>query len=440
MKASARDLARKILRRVERDGAFANRAVAGVLDSEPTLASADRALLKELVYGVLRHRRILDHVIGQHLKQTSPLKAELRDILRMAVYQQLFLERIPEYAAVDEAVSASRRLSGKKVGGFVNAVLRRVDSEDLQRKLPPPGIRRFALCHSLPDRWAKRIARELEPDELEAYGTAINQRAKLTIRTNRSRMNRDDLALQLRADGASIDLCTISEDGLFLSGLDRPFASPSFASGYWSVQDEAAQLAAQLLEPEEGSCVLDGCAGLGGKSTHLAALVGSDGTVISGDRDPRKLAELRTEAQRLGLKCDTREMDLCSPESMKGISPDAILLDAPCSASGLFRRHPERRYRREELSLSKIIAVQRRMLEVAVGGLGSGGRLVYAVCSVLSVEGREQIESLLADYPQLSLEPPISSSLKGVFESGMQTLWPHRHGTDGFFLARLKVN
>lgn len=441
MSPSSRDLALKILRRVERDGAFANRALASTLDSEAQLSASDRALLKELVYGVLRHRRLLDHVIGQYLRQSSPLKPEVRDILRLALYQIFYLDRIPRYAAVDEAVSESRRLCGKKVAGFVNAILRRVDLKDFQRDLPKKNVASFALRHSLTDKWAKRIAKELSVDELEEYGLSINQRSRLTIRVNRARLTRDELALQLQNAGATVEFCPYSVDGLFLSRIDRPFALSSFAKGHWSVQDEAAQLAALLLAPKAGHRILDGCAGLGGKSTHLAALMGDHGEIVSADRDPRKLAELRAEAQRLGLKCiTTREMDLCAEQSLQGLSLDGILLDAPCSASGLFQRHPERRYRRDELGIADIASVQRRMLDVAAEALGPGGILVYAVCSVLAAEGRQQIEHFLADNPRLGLDPPTSGPLAPLFPNGMQTLWPHRHRTDGFFLARLKVN
>jgi len=312
MKLDARQIARRVLLRVGRDQAFANLVLSAELHRARHLDGAERGLATELTYGVLRHQRQLDHALGQHAaRPLQQLDPESLVSLRVAAYQLLLLDRIPAYAAVNDAVEAIRRARGPRVAGFANAVLRRVDRADLTRSLPEDEVQRLAVECSLPDPLARRLCDQLGLAEARALGMEILGRAPLTARVNTLRTSTPELEGQLTGQGARVEPGRWSADALHVQGLPEPFVSSSYLDGLWTAQDEAAQLVSQVLGPRPGETVLDACAGVGGKSTHLAALMGNEGRVHSVDPSARKLELLREHCLRLGVTCcETRAADL----------------------------------------------------------------------------------------------------------------------------------
>ncbi len=450
-----------MLQRVRRDEAYATLALAGELERARGLSAADRALTTQLVYGVLRRRGQLDELLAARLSRPlSQVDPEVLDVLRLAAYQLLALDRVPAYAAVDEAVSAVRGLRGQRVAGFVNAVLRRIEREadgrDLDALLaalpaPSSAAARIARVAGLPLELARAWSRQLGEVEAQALGQALLEPARLTLRTNTLRCSREELQALLEEEGASVRLARYAPGGLYVADAGNtsrrwtPSTSAAYHDGLWTMQDEAAQLVSLLLAPRSGQRVLDACCGLGGKTTHLAELCGPSGgppTLFAVDISPRKLELLEEHCLRLGLRCEARRGDLTRGlAELPPASFDAVLLDAPCSGFGVLRRHPELKWRPGAVDPKRraaLVELQRELLTAARQLLAPGGTLVYAVCTITPEEGPKQLRWLLETFPELSLAPPVAA-LGALAPRGELCLWPHRHGTDGFYAARVTL-
>jgi len=438
MKPTARDTARQVLQRVRRDDAYANLALSAALDRARGLGAAARGLATQLVYRVLRHRRLLDHVLSRHshrpLRKVDP---DVLDALRMAAYQVLMLDRVPAHAAVNDAVEAVRQARGKAVAGFANAVLRKLKPGSEEQELPEDALKRLTLQCSLPDWLARHWVDQLGQREAGALCHSLLQRAPLCARANTLKTDPAELSRVLAEEGARVEPGRLGPTALTLAGLGAPFSTTSYLDGLWTAQDEAAQLASELLGPRPGERVLDACCGVGGKSTHLAALMGDEGQISCVDSSPRKLELLREHCLRLGVtSCEPRLGDLLDGAALDGECVDRVLLDAPCSGLGVIRRHPEQKWRIERQSVERMAALQRKLLEAVVPALAAGGVLVYSVCTTTDEEGPAQATWLGERFPDLQPEQPPEEPLARLARGGAARLWPHRHGTDGFFLAR----
>ena len=464
-----RVLAQRVLRRVAGESAFATLALGAAL-AESGLDARERRLATELVYGVLRHQARIDRALAamtpRGLAKVSPAALA---ILRVAAYELLFLDRIPAHATVSSAVTAVQRLGGPRLAGFANGVLRRLAREG-EPALPPTTDLRahLTVACSLP-RWIiDRLAAEVGEDELTAAATALNEPAPLTLRAQRLRVDRAGLITRLRGEQPEITLqpSPWAPQALLAHGLGDPERSPAHAAGLFTIQDVGAQLVGHLLAPAPGWRILDACAGVGGKSTHLAELAGDRAMVDAVDISPVKLALCADAARRLGLSgVRTACVDLTAapadgaPDRWRaaGLADlyDAAVLDAPCTGLGVLRRHPEAKTRLTPEDIGRLAALQARLLEAVAARVRPGGVLVYSVCTFTHEEGPAQIEAFLATHPGFALEPPPGPTaptdtepavdwrrLAGVtIGEGVPAqfrTWPHRHGTDGFFLARLR--
>lgn len=418
-----RALARRALDRVATDRAWATLALDGEL-ARAALDERDRRLAAELVYGVLRRRDRLDRALAAHAQLwRSPPR--LVTALRVAVYQLLFLDRIPAYAIVDDAVSTARALGGAGLAGFTNAVLRKINVEG-EPALPEDPRARLALEASLPPWILDELAAAAgQGDELASAALAFAEQAPLFLRCNRLRGTTEELIARLAQEGVTAEPCPSRPGALRTSGLGDPAQSPAFRAGACTVQDLSAQAVALALAPAAGERVLDACAGVGGKSTHLAELAGDAGQVEAVDLSATKLGLLRESAGRLGLRSiRTHVLDLTSPGLAELGSFDKILLDAPCSGLGVLRRHPDAKWRQTADSVAELVPLQAQLLDAVIGSLAPGGALVYSVCTFTEREGRGQVRAALARHPQLSLERE-------------EQTWPHLDGGDAFYLARL---
>jgi len=421
-----RDVARRVLDRIERDKAWATPTLDGEL-ARAGLEDRDRRLASELVYGVLRHRTRLDRAIAAHadLKKTPP---RVVIALRIAAYQLLFLDRIPAYAAVDDAVGAARHVGGQKLGGFVNAVLRKVDKAK-EPALPGAGRGRIEIEASLPrwivDELAAAIAVDGNVDEavLAQRAQSFAESAPIVARVNRRKTTREALIETLREAGVTATPLASAPAALVLDGLGDPSRSASFMNGSWTVQDTGAQLVAELAAPRAGQKILDACAGVGGKSTHLAELSDDGATIDAADLNATKLGLCGETAQRLGLKSIKRHAcDVLDPKAPLGSGYDLIVLDAPCSGLGVLRRHPDAKWRVVPNDVPRLADLQRQLLDAVLPRLAPGGVLVYSVCTFTRAEGPDQVAALAA-------------------RSGLQIVAEHRSWppeADAFYLARLQ--
>jgi 16S rRNA (cytosine967-C5)-methyltransferase len=417
---TAREVARRVLDRVEKGGAWATPALDGEL-SRAGLEERDRRLAAELVYGVLRHRTRLDRALGAHadLARTPP---RVRTALRVAAYQLLFLDRVPPYAAVDDAVNASRESGGAKLAGFANAVLRKLHA-GREPELPSDRRARAEVEASLP-RWiVDELAAVVGDGELASRAMAFAQQPPLVARVNSRRITREALIEHLAVAGILARTLADAPEALVLEGIGDPARSPSFLAGLWTVQDTGAQLVGNVAAPRSGQRILDACAGVGGKSTHLAELAGDAAAIDAADRSTTKLGLLDETARRLGLtRIRTHACDLLDPAAPLGDAYDLVVLDAPCSGLGVLRRHPDAKWRVQPEDVPRLAAVQEQLLDATVARLAPGGALVYSVCTFTRAEGPLQVAALVA-----------RTGLRLVSE---RRTWPP--DADAFYIARLE--
>jgi 16S rRNA (cytosine967-C5)-methyltransferase len=438
----ARALAHEILVRVETTAAFAD-VLLGDRLAHTRLAATDRAFATSLVYGTLAWQGRLDHhLTGLLHAPVERLDPPVRAALRLGLYQLLFLDRVPAYAAVETSVQLTRR-SARAATGLVNAVLRRAASAG-RSGLPLPDLaadplERLAIEWSHPrwlvERWAAEVGLEELPDLL----AADNARGPTTIRTCALA---ERVRQELEAAGVHALPGRWARDALVVElGSARLRRLAAWREGRFAFQGEASQLLVPLLGAMAGARVLDACAAPGGKTAHAAMLVGENGTVVALDQRASGLRRLRDESVRLGTRVLATAGDARRPPFSRRF--DAVLVDAPCSGLGTLRRHPELRWRRRPEDLPRLAALQRAILAGVAPLVRPGGVLVYAVCTLAREENEEVVAWLAGAAPRFVLEDAaraggVPSEL--VTPAGFLKTFPHRHGLDGFFAARWRAS
>lgn len=446
---NARAIAMHTLMQVVRRGSFPDVLLDIYFKEHPKLDSRDRALVTELVYGVLRWQGRLDWIINQHIK-IKPDKVDLsvRLNLRLAVYQLLFLDRIPAAAAVHQAVELTKASKPEHVVRFVNGVLRTISRKRMELKeAVPEGSTdyRLAILYSYPEWLVQRWLSKLGEEETESFCRASNQIPPTTVRINTLKTTVTTVAASFREFGFSVEPGNFVNEALHLRAIRSDLSSlDHYQRGEFQVQDEASQLIAHLLQPQPGERILDACAGLGAKSTHLAQLMENQGEIIALDNQGWKLSRLMENAQRLAVSCiEPLEIDLLELESSgEELFFDRILLDAPCTGLGVLRRNPDIKWKVRPKDFRRLHLVQIQMLKRLAPLLKPGGVLLYATCTVASEENEETVQGFLSEHPHYQPEsvrpylPPGGAGM--VNRNGALQTWPHRHGTDGFFAARLR--
>jgi 16S rRNA (cytosine967-C5)-methyltransferase len=432
----------RILRRVEESGAFASvlleQRAAELRDPR------DVALLTEIVLGVLRRRLLLDHAVAACT--TRPLDTIDRAVLgaiRIGAYALLFLDRVPDFAAVDTAVSLVKEAGRAKAAGFTNGVLRKIARLGSALLPAPPAtgdLEALALFHSHPVWWTRRAVDRFGWDRAVALLAANNEPAATVLAPWPAAGPAAGLVSALAAEGVVVTPCRFVSGALrVVSGV--PQRTKAFRDGAFWIQDEASQLAVLLFGEAVGPQVLDACAAPGGKALALAARTAEGGIVVAADRHIGRLSRLSQNLFRLragnvfALACD-----MAQPPPFRGAF-DEVLVDAPCSGTGTFRRHPEIRWRLAPAELVVHGERQRRILNHAAAQVRPGGRLVYSVCSLEPEEGEHVIAAFLADRPEFSREDPRSSlnAAAGTMigdDLAVRTS-PLDDGLDGFFAVLL---
>ena len=408
------------------------------------LSTRERAFAMELVYGVLRWRIKIDWIIDlKSTVKTKKMEHLVLNILRLGVYQLLFLTKVPSHAVIDESVGLLKGGVSKK-RGFVNAVLRTIDTDRETIYFPnlkTSPTRYLSIVHSHPEWLVERWLTRFGVRETIALCQVNNRRPPLTLRTNSLRLTREELAENLGADGIGTEACAYAP--LALEVKERP-STPLPPSPDYYIQDEASQIVPYLLDPTPGEVVLDVCAAPGGKATAIAQLMENEGEVFALDISPVKVGVIKTIAKRLGTTIVTplpgdglKKID-CVPSG----GFDAILIDAPCSGLGVIRRNPDIRYRKTSADLERLAALQSALLDNCAAYLKDGGRLVYSTCSYEPEENEEVVKAFLRKHRDFIIEdgtaflPEPCAAL--VESDGFLRTFPHRHGMDGFFGARLR--
>ena len=442
-------IAIRVVERVQRAGAYADLALHHAL-VQSRLPAADRALATELVYGTLRWRGRLDFLLSKALDQElTRLEPLVTSALRVGAYQLFFSDRIPDNAAVDEAVRCVRAMGLERATGLVNAVLRRLAREG--RSFELPKLEDDPLAHlvhacSLPIWLAERWLERFGPEEAARLAATMNEPAPTTIRVNRTRASRDELLEELRERFPEARPCRYSPDGIVLGRKGDVGQDPAFLSGRISVQDEASQLVVHLLDPQPGERILDTCAAPGTKAAAIAERLGGKGHVLALDRHGRRLRLVGRGVRRLGIggvatleRDATRSLEDLGRKTGEGPF-DRILVDAPCSGLGALRRNPDARWRIRPEDLESLAKIQRAILESAADVLRPGGSLVYSTCTFTREENEAVVRGFMATRANWRIArreeaPPGLRDL--VDDEGFLRLLPHRHDMDGFFAVRL---
>lgn len=437
---TARGLAAEALLRVYQDQAYAAAVLDAAFARQVGLDPRDRGLATELTYGVLRTAPFLEGRLAPFAKRgIDKLDPTVRVHLLVAAYQLLFLDRVPAFAAVSEAVDLIRHARGPKLGAFANAILRRVAEQAKTDRVPLERAMREAAAPWLFD----ALSRALGEEEAEAFLLAgpIPPPIGLRLRAGEDReawMRRWREAVP----SASFEAGKVSPRTVLLRGGGDPRKLEGFERGVFVVQEEGSVAVATSLGARPGETVLDACAGRGNKTSLLAEAVGPSGAVDAADLHEAKLERLKKELARLGLGVRaTHPTDWTVGPGEVPEGYDRVLVDAPCSGIGTLRRRPDLATRRQTIDLGEIVDRQCRILTNAASRVRKGGILVYAVCSVLREEAEDVIEKVLAMRPDLSPTPIPDPGLREVAKGAASLrLLPHLHGTDGYFLASFVRN
>jgi 16S rRNA (cytosine967-C5)-methyltransferase len=445
MKKTIRHQAVDILNAVAESSAFAGDLLDACLDEQNLSGTADGRLLTRLVYGVLRMQGHLDWILtGLYRGDYARMETSVKNILRTGLYQLKFSDRLPDFAVVDEAVKIAKRVNAG-AGGLVNAVLRSyLRNKD---KITFPSLEKnpaehIAALYSHPlwlvKSWLDIYGRE----ETIALCQAGNELPPLTLRVNTLKISRQTLEERLRGEDFLCTPTRFSPDGLLLTETPKPIQKTTFfKEGLFRIQDEAAQLVSYLVGSQSGDRVLDVCAGSGGKTLHLAALMKNSGRILALDRDSEKTSQLQKDASRLGVSTiETRTADLNLPLSKELADKfDHVLVDAPCSGTGTLGRNPEIRWRLTPADIQTHSKTQNTILHHAADTVNKGGRLIYSTCSVLARENDDVIRQFLRDHPEFTVYAPPPDIPDSLADSrGFFRTYPHRHAMDGFFGAILK--
>ena len=426
-------------------------SVTAVVDSafrKHTLSGRERRLVNGLVYGVVRWQKHLDWVLNHFINPRFQVDTRHRNILRLGAFQLLHLDGIPAHAAIFETVQLAK--GGRKTPGFINAVLRSVQRKAHTLTYPRLGdnpVEHISVSQSYPTWMVKRWLEERGVSWTLAFCRASNQIAPLSLRVNTLLTQREELRHALAANGIATRLSQIATEGLILDNLassaDENALKALLNREDIYVQDESAMLVAPLLAPEEMHLIVDLCAAPGGKTTHLAHLMGNSGKIIAADVSEKRLAVLEKNCRRVGaLNVETLALDATQAELGFLANADAVLIDAPCSGFGTLRRHADIRWNRTAEHLRTLREVQMNLLRNAATHLKNGGVLVYSTCSIEPQENEEIIHRFLAEFPMYTVEhartflPHLPSN--ALTPEGFVQTFPHEHGVDGTFAARLR--
>ncbi len=417
------------------------------------LATKDRRFFNAIVFGVFRHRDLLDFLISAFshvpIKKIKPTALYL---LRSALFQIVYLDKVPDFAAIDTSVGIAKETGGKQMAGFINAILRKAAKN--YTKVPFPkadtqSAKNIHITYSMPLWLVKKWIQTYGFEKTHRLCHQINTIPSITLRTNTIKIDTEELTSLFSPLCKHLEKTNHASIGLQFTNPSQPIHEmTTFKKGYFQIQDEAAQLVSEILDPQPFETILDTCAGLGGKTCHIAQLMNNQGNITALDIGKEKLDALLLETNRLGLRIiETQVLDLIK-SSIKNFETyfDRVLLDAPCSGLGVLRRNPDTKYQRTKKDILRLSAQQKKMLNAASNLVRPGGILVYAVCSCEKEENEDVIFSFLKKRKDFSIDKEFKFNTVSKLESmatltsddGFFKTYPGVHNMDGFFAARLK--
>lgn len=440
-----REIALDILLSIEGGKTFSNIALNKLIPEKSE--RRDESFIRELVYGVVENKLLIDSII----KDTSNIKLKkihpaIMEILRIGIYQIGFMDKVPNSAAVNESVKLARKRGHRGSVGYVNGTLRNISRNpdiftsvtDRENPLDYLSIK-FSHPRYLVSQWLD----EYGYDFTEELLAGNNKRPKLNIRVNKLKISRDQLKFKLEDKGLNCHFGILSDDCLIIDNPSRITELEEFKKGLFTIQDESSMLVGKVMDPKEGSLVLDMCSAPGGKATHMAELMNNKGRVIGRDIYSHKLKLIAENVKRLGIDIIKIEnYDALKLDSDLINMVDYCLVDAPCTGFGLIRRKPEIKWNRNKEDIKNLVSLQYRILNTAKNYVKDGGTLLYSTCTISRSENISIVEKFLANNENFQLEEISGIHEKfdvfNTFQKGFLQLYPHIHGTDGFFIAKMK--
>ena len=448
----AREVALKILYKIDEEGAYSNIAVDEMIkQNRKNLNEKDIGLISQIVYGVTSWKLTLDEIIKKHskirLKKISPW---IINILRMSIYQIIFLDKIPKSAAVNEGVNLAKRYGHKSSSGFVNAILRKVTKKDYEDMFGiEDDLERISKTTSMPIWIIEELLKEkMTIKEIEKICENSNSKPKVSIRVNRLKTTKQDLKEILKQKGFEVK-DGVLKDFLIFDKAKNIEQIEEFKKGLFTVQDEAAGLTALILNPKKQENILDACSSPGGKTTYIAEIVENSAKIEACDIHSHRIELVKNTADRLGINCiKTQINDATIYKEQYKEKFDKILLDVPCLGLGVLKRKPDIKWQRKKEDIEEIKKIQYQILNNCSKYLKNGGELVYSTCSILKEENINIIEKFLKKNPKFELQiisfPAKEIDGKKYFEKFIineKYLQVYQNKkTDGFFICKIKKN
>jgi 16S rRNA (cytosine967-C5)-methyltransferase len=441
---NSREIALKVLIDMREKGAYSNYSINKYLKEK--INPKDENLVREIVYGVIENLTYIDYIISKlSTKKIEKIHPKILDILRIGVYQIAFTDKIPDRAAVNESVNLAKKYVHGGAAGFVNGILRNFSRRKAEMMKIESGdkLEFLSIKYSHPKWMVKRWIKAYGEDFTERLLNANNSKPKLNLRVNTLKTDKDTLKQALTNYGYEVHDTKYAKDGIVVENPVRITDIDEFIQGHFTIQDESSMLVAQIANPKEDSVILDLCSAPGGKATHLAQIMNNKGRIICWDIYEHKLELVRENASRLGINIiETKLQDAqVLDESMIGIA-DICIVDAPCSGLGIIRRRPEIKWNRKEEDIEDLVKIQKNILNNASKYVKPGGLIIYSTCTIEENENMNTIEEFLNKNKDFTLSPfdqlisfdeNMSSSKEGYIQ-----MFPNIHGTDGFFISRIK--
>jgi len=439
---NARELAYRILYDVVVKKAYINISFAKHLRNDE-VKEVDAAFVKELVYGVIERKYTLDFILSFFIKKSADTKALL--LLEMGLYQLLYMDKVPDYAAINETVEIAKKFLGKKGASFLNAVLRSYLREKEKVKFPDKQNFPYYLkvTYSYPDWIIERFLKNFDADKVEKLLASLNEKPEISYRVNTLKISAEELQEKLKREDISYKKGYYLEEALYID-LKNPESHPIYKDGLIHPQDEASMLVSRILSPQKGERILDVCAAPGGKTTHISQIMENTGEVVAFDLHPHRLKLIEENCRRLGVtNVKTEVFDATFVNESYLEKADRVLADVPCTGIGIIRKKPDiklKSYDKEELR--GLIERQYRILKSSSLYVKKGGVLVYSTCTIGREENQEVIERFLKEHKNfepadISEDLPLNLKVKTSDLGYIQTT-PLEHKIDGFFIAKLK--
>lgn len=429
----------ELLTRVASDGAYSTAAFQQVL-AKQAFDARDKALLTELFYGTIQRQLTLDYYLAAFVKKPDKLERWVLALLRMSVYQLVYLDKVPDHAVIYEAVQIAKKKGHAGIAKLVNGVLRNIQRQGVpDPSLIPDDMERMSVMYSLPVWLVELLVSQYGVSETQAMAISLLEAPHLSVRVQRLDMSASDVVAQLASEGVQARLSEVSPRSLIIESGDW-LQSQAFRDGLITVQDESSALVAQVASLSPSDRVLDTCAAPGGKTTHLASYLDAaqGGRVVALDLHANKLRKIRENASRLHVddRLEVHALDARRVATQfEKESFDVVLVDAPCSGLGLMRRKPEIKYTKTLADLESLTHIQQEILVAASEMVKPGGTLVYSTCTINQTENDRVVAAFLECHPDFRVVPLPEYGKRG---GDTVTILPQDYHSDGFYICRLQ--